>query len=432
MEQPEQELDPDYTCFVCYEVLLDPVTLACGHTLDQRCLLRVVAAASSGAGQRACPMCRHELPEVLPSINVQLRNAVQQRHPEQVNPQSLRGGTVHGAWACVADAVHAETQVEERRAEEAPLEVARATLETALSTKDVEALRSSARAAWRSEQEPERLRAMAVRVCQETPALAQRMERVRATQNTVELRGVGLVAVRTAGRDTLCAMAVQAAAQQGVDVNTRTEGAALGARASAPWRWLRDLPPIYILPASIILISILGYTGFLTTLAIIAFLSYIGFLASIAFLASVVSVSVIAVIAYIVVRYIVGGTKERWLVVAAKDGLVETLRALVEAGAEVNHADHHGSTALYAAAHNGRWRPYGRCWWQGRRWTTQTTLGALLSLQQRAKATWRLCGCSWRRALTPTTLPTTVVRPWHPREPITTRRRRWPSCKPAP
>jgi hypothetical protein len=31
----EQEVDPSFTCTVCMEVLLDPVTPPCGHALDQ-------------------------------------------------------------------------------------------------------------------------------------------------------------------------------------------------------------------------------------------------------------------------------------------------------------------------------------------------------------------------------------------------------------
>jgi hypothetical protein len=90
----EQEIDSDCTCVVCFEVLLDPVTLPCG--LDQRCLQRLAAA-----GQRACPTCRQMLPAVKFSVSVLLRNLVQQRYPEQVpisNPLLLKGGrwTRHG------------------------------------------------------------------------------------------------------------------------------------------------------------------------------------------------------------------------------------------------------------------------------------------------------------------------------------------------
>jgi hypothetical protein len=64
---------------VCWEVLLDPVTLPCGHTLDQRCLQRVVAAGGS-----ACPTCRKALPAELPDVSVQLRDIVQLQYPQQV------------------------------------------------------------------------------------------------------------------------------------------------------------------------------------------------------------------------------------------------------------------------------------------------------------------------------------------------------------
>ena len=80
----EAEVDPSCCCTVCFEVLLDPVTLPCGHSLDQRCLQKVVAAASGGTGQRACPTCRKALPAELPAINVQMRDLVQWRCQEQV------------------------------------------------------------------------------------------------------------------------------------------------------------------------------------------------------------------------------------------------------------------------------------------------------------------------------------------------------------
>ena len=183
----------------------------------------------------------------------------------------------------MSDTVHGDVQVEERRV--APrMEAARAALETALTTQDVEELRSSTEAAWRSENDTERLQARAVRVCEETVrtceealARAQRMlERARASEDKEELREVGLEAVMTAGKDTLCAMAVHAAAQEGVDVNTRAEAVA----GEEP--------------------------------------------------------------------------KERWLRVAARNGHVETIRALAAAGAEVKHMDNIGYTALHSAAYNNK------------------------------------------------------------------------------
>jgi hypothetical protein len=184
------------------------------------------------------------------------------------SPRSDRTLRIGSGW--VVDTIAHTMQVAARRAF-ARTEVERTALETALTTSDVEELRRSTEAGWRSEQDAERLRAGAVRTCEEALVRAQRMlERIRATQDKEELREVGLEAVRTAGRDTLCAMAVQAAAQKGVDVNTRVEAG-----------------------------------------------------------------------------------EKRWLEVAAKGGLVETVRALVFLGAEVDHADGLGYTALYTAAAHG-------------------------------------------------------------------------------
>jgi hypothetical protein len=90
----EPEIDDDCSCALCYEVLLDPVTLACGHTLDQRCMQRVVAE-----GNRLCPSCREPLPAVLPNVNVQFRNAVQRQYPQQVAPPPSGLETLSWGWA---------------------------------------------------------------------------------------------------------------------------------------------------------------------------------------------------------------------------------------------------------------------------------------------------------------------------------------------
>ena len=91
----EPEIHDDCSCAVCFDVLLDPVTLACGHTLDQRCLQRLVAAGGS-----ACPTCREPLPAVLPAVNVQFRNVVQRQYPQQVAPppSGLKPYLGAGAW----------------------------------------------------------------------------------------------------------------------------------------------------------------------------------------------------------------------------------------------------------------------------------------------------------------------------------------------
>ena len=93
----EHEVHPSFTCTVCMEVLLDPVTPLCGHSLDRRCLQKVLDAG----GRRACPTCRDPLPDQLPRVTVQLRDVVEQRYPEQVGRETLiaRRGGVSGSRA---------------------------------------------------------------------------------------------------------------------------------------------------------------------------------------------------------------------------------------------------------------------------------------------------------------------------------------------
>jgi hypothetical protein len=227
-------------------------------------------------------------------------------------PRRLRrdGGRGMGVGEC--DAVHGGVQVKERRVE-ALKEAAHAALETALTTRSVETLRLSSEAAWRSEQDVERLRTRAVSACEEEIARAQRMlakaqgtlQRVQATQNPAELREVGLEAARTANKDTLCAMAVQAAVQDGVDVNTR---AAAAAGEEPRVRWLRHV----------------AKEGLVETVRALA-----------------------AAGAEVDHANNMGGTA---LIGAAVRGHVPVLRVLLEPGAEVDHTDNHGQTALAGAA----------------------------------------------------------------------------------
>ena len=93
----EPDVDPNFTCAVCMEVLLDPVTPLCGHPLDQRCLQKLMDAG----GRATCPTCRAPLPVQLPRVTLNLRDMVQQRYPEQVrreNPNRFGGAkaTVRG------------------------------------------------------------------------------------------------------------------------------------------------------------------------------------------------------------------------------------------------------------------------------------------------------------------------------------------------
>jgi hypothetical protein len=64
------------------------------------------------------------------------------------------------------------------------------------------------------------------------------------SEDTTAIREVGLEAVKAADKDTLCAMAVHAAVQDGADVNTRAEAEqAEQAAGNVPrenWPWVAD------------------------------------------------------------------------------------------------------------------------------------------------------------------------------------------------
>ena len=196
----------------------------------------------------------------------------------------------------------------EARRVEARKEEALVALETALTARSVTELRTNTEAAWHSEQDAERLQAKVVLVCEEVLARAQRiLQQARATRDQDELRKVGLEAVSTADKDTLCVIAVKAAAHEGVDMNTRAEAVA----GEEPKSWLR----------------LAAEGGFVETVR--------------ALLAAGAEVDH------------VDTEGETALDGAACHGKVDAMRALLAAGAEVDHVDNLGSTALDGAANNG-------------------------------------------------------------------------------
>jgi ankyrin repeat protein len=214
-------------------------------------------------------------------------------------------------------------------------------------------------------------------VCQETPALAPRMESVRTTQVTSELQEVGLEAVRTAGRDTLCAMAVQAAAQHGVDVNTwpveeqvagdeepyetrlevascdglaETIRALVAAGADQDYADINGNTALYAAAHQ-------GHVEAIQALtAAGADVNHANLAGGTALYGAAWNGHMKAIWALLVAGAEVDyAASERYtaLYAAALNGHVEALVALVAAGAEVKHADNEGNTALYAAAHQG-------------------------------------------------------------------------------
>jgi hypothetical protein len=220
--------------------------------------------------------------------------------------------------------VEALKQAEQRRVEalkEAEARQVKARKAAALSdllvgVDDVEELRSRTEAGWGVESDHAQLQARTVRVYEEALARAQRMlATARATENSAELR-LGVEAARTASPDTLCAMAVQAAAAAGVFANEETieDDAEEEEEEDALPRWKR-----FLMTAA--------EEGYVETIR--------------AMVAAGVDVN--------------PADDDGWtaLIYTAVSGQVETMRMLLEAGAEVDHTTNDGESALLKASANG-------------------------------------------------------------------------------
>ena len=81
-ESVKDEPSDDCECMICYELLLDPVSLHCGHTFCQLCVAKLCYNNNNGVyATLQCPVCKKPCPTVS-SVNIQLRNIIESRHPQ--------------------------------------------------------------------------------------------------------------------------------------------------------------------------------------------------------------------------------------------------------------------------------------------------------------------------------------------------------------
>ncbi|XP_063055779.1 bifunctional apoptosis regulator-like isoform X2 [Engraulis encrasicolus] len=69
----------EFSCHCCYDVLVEPTTLNCGHSFCRHCL----AQWWESSHKTECPECREKW-EGFPRVNILLRDAVEKLFPEQV------------------------------------------------------------------------------------------------------------------------------------------------------------------------------------------------------------------------------------------------------------------------------------------------------------------------------------------------------------
>jgi len=69
----EKAILDDFTCIICAQALVDPMTLHCGHSFCQLCLAGVwVSRRRAHPLYLQCPVCRQSWKN-FPAINIQLR-----------------------------------------------------------------------------------------------------------------------------------------------------------------------------------------------------------------------------------------------------------------------------------------------------------------------------------------------------------------------
>ncbi|XP_077093950.1 bifunctional apoptosis regulator-like [Siphateles boraxobius] len=73
-------LAAEFTCHCCYEVLVEPTTLPCGHSFCRHCL----ASCWASAPRTHCPECR-AVWQGFPRVNILLRDAVEKLFPADVS-----------------------------------------------------------------------------------------------------------------------------------------------------------------------------------------------------------------------------------------------------------------------------------------------------------------------------------------------------------
>ncbi|KAL5473988.1 hypothetical protein EMCRGX_G028558 [Ephydatia muelleri] len=79
-ESVTDEPSDDCVCKICYELLLDPVALYCGHTFCQLCIAKLCFNNGMLATFR-CPLCNQPC-QTMSSVNIQLRDIVQSKYPQ--------------------------------------------------------------------------------------------------------------------------------------------------------------------------------------------------------------------------------------------------------------------------------------------------------------------------------------------------------------
>lgn len=84
-EDSEKEILEELKCGICLDLLVDPTSLSCGHTVCRYCLAQWWFKAK----KKNCPQCRHEWSS-FPKINVTLRNTINSLYSSEVTEKTIQ------------------------------------------------------------------------------------------------------------------------------------------------------------------------------------------------------------------------------------------------------------------------------------------------------------------------------------------------------
>ena len=75
-------------CVICLDVMVEPVTLSCGHSVCRHCLVAHMESISdamvAATGSAVCPVARCLVAFVVPATSVSLKAAIESRHAENI------------------------------------------------------------------------------------------------------------------------------------------------------------------------------------------------------------------------------------------------------------------------------------------------------------------------------------------------------------
>ncbi|KAK3586569.1 hypothetical protein CHS0354_001155 [Potamilus streckersoni] len=86
--EKEETWDSDFSCSCCFELMVEPTTLICGHSFCQLCVARWFLQSH----KRECPQCRCTWIGN-PKVNISLRNMIEKMHGSELQDRLLQINT---------------------------------------------------------------------------------------------------------------------------------------------------------------------------------------------------------------------------------------------------------------------------------------------------------------------------------------------------